>query len=35
MKDGPKQLKTVPAVSSHIGILETKSHAKMESYIKD
>ena len=26
--------KTVPTVYSHIGILETKSHVKMESYIK-
>ena len=34
MKDGPKQSKTVPTVYSHIGILGTKSHAKMESYIK-
>ena len=31
----PKTIKDCPCiVYSHIGILETKSHAKMESYIK-
>ena len=34
MKAGPKQSKTVPAVYNHIGISETKSHAKMASYTK-